>query len=56
LERSGLVASRSDARRLLRQGAVEFDGERLPDEHAQLERGGVLKVGKRRFVRIRFSG
>src|SRR5262249_53573674 len=38
MQRSGLVASRSEARRLLRQGAVEFEGERLSEEHAELSR------------------
>jgi tyrosyl-tRNA synthetase len=52
---AGLVASRGEARRLVRQGAVEFEGERVDDEHHRLRAAGVLKVGKRRFVRLRFA-
>jgi tyrosyl-tRNA synthetase len=58
LVQAGLVPSNSEARRLLRQGAVELDGRRL-EERAVLEAAGlgegILKVGKRRFVRLRFS-
>lgn len=58
LVQSGLAPSNSEARRLVRQGAVELDGERIQDERAILEARrpgeGILKVGKRRFVRLRF--
>jgi tyrosyl-tRNA synthetase len=54
---AGLAASRGEARRLVRQGGVEYGGERVADEHGVLRAGGsqVLKVGKRRFVRLRFE-
>jgi tyrosyl-tRNA synthetase len=56
---AGLAASNGEARRLVRQGAVELEGRRIDDEHARLGAGGlgggVLKVGKRRFVRVRFA-
>lgn len=54
LETAGLVRSRSEARRLLEQGAIKIDGERLRDEHvaAGQLRGSVIQVGKRRFVRV----
>ncbi|MEN8233669.1 MAG: tyrosine--tRNA ligase [Actinomycetota bacterium] len=51
---TGLVASRGEARRLLKQGAVKINGERTRDEFvvgADLD-GVVIQVGKRRFVRI----
>jgi tyrosyl-tRNA synthetase len=55
---AGLAESNGEARRLVRQGAVELEGVRIADERALLGPDGlgegVLKVGKRRFVRIRF--
>jgi tyrosyl-tRNA synthetase len=47
-----LVKSRSEARRLLAQGAVELDGEKLSSNVVAARDGSVLKVGKRRFVRL----
>ncbi|RKY65962.1 MAG: tyrosine--tRNA ligase, partial [Candidatus Latescibacterota bacterium] len=54
VKESGLAASNSEARRLIRQGAVSIDGKRLtdPDQEVAIEGGEVLKVGKRRFVRL----
>ena len=51
---SGLVASNSEGRRMLSQGAVRIDGSRVTaDTLAKGELGGVvLSVGKRRFVRL----
>lgn len=54
LRESGLVASSSEARRLIAQGAVKVDGRAVEGEEAprvDLE-GRVLQVGKRRFVRL----
>jgi tyrosyl-tRNA synthetase len=55
---AGLAESNGEARRLIRQGAVELEGVRVADERALLGPDGlgdgVLKVGKRRFVRLRF--
>ena len=55
LTSSGLAASSSEARRLIHQGAVEIDGGRVSDPDAQvdLSKERVLKVGKRRFLRVR---
>jgi tyrosyl-tRNA synthetase len=51
--------SRSEARRLIEQGAVELAGEPLAadayDIPVQRLDGEVLKVGKRRFVRLRVT-
>jgi tyrosyl-tRNA synthetase len=49
---SGLISSRNEARRLIAQGGVYLDGERLDDEDAVIKREGVLKVGKRRFLKL----
>lgn len=49
-----LVASNSEARRLIKQGAVKVDGERVTDETLDRNRlaGATVQVGKRRFVRF----
>ncbi len=49
---AGLVKSRSEANRLLTQGAIEVDGERVSSNLVTLKDGSVIKVGKRRFLRI----
>ena len=49
--------SRSEARRMLAQGAVRLDGEPLADvdvDGARLD-GRVLQVGKRHFRRVRIA-
>jgi tyrosyl-tRNA synthetase len=48
----GLVASNSEGRRMLQQNAVRLDGEILNDPNQELDRSGVLQVGKRRFMRL----
>jgi len=50
-----LTASNSDAFRMIKQGAVKIDGEKVVDRDLMLEAGfdGVLQVGKRRFARLR---
>ncbi len=54
LQRAGLVASRSEARRLLGQGAIRIDGVAASSESMPADRltGRVVQVGKRRFVRV----
>ncbi|MCK4490872.1 MAG: tyrosine--tRNA ligase, partial [Anaerolineales bacterium] len=52
LQESGLSESRSQARRLIEQNAVRLDDQILEDPHAEFPGKGVLKVGKRRFIRI----
>ena len=51
---SGMVKSSSEARRLIQQGAVTLDGERITDPERELiiRKGAILKVGKRRFAKI----
>ncbi len=53
---AGLCKSSSDARRMIQQGAVSIDGDRLSDVERRLTRrneGYVIKVGKRQFARVR---
>ncbi len=54
LKESGLVNSTSDAHRMIKQGAVKIDGERVEDSKQLLKAGfsAVLQVGKRKFARV----
>ncbi len=54
LKEAGLVGSSSEGMRMVRQGAVRVDGERIEDPKARLEAGRahLLQVGKRRFARV----
>ncbi|OGY08172.1 MAG: tyrosine--tRNA ligase [Candidatus Blackburnbacteria bacterium RIFCSPHIGHO2_01_FULL_44_64] len=49
---SHLVTSRSEARRLLDQGGLEWNGEKLETAELEVGEGGTLKVGKHRFLKI----
>ena len=57
LKTCGLVASTSEGRRMIEQGAVSLDQERCSDAAAEVEvrTGMVLQVGKRRFARVEIS-
>ena len=54
LKEAGLVASTTEARSLLRQGAVKLDGERVEDAELRIDSGArhVVQVGKRRVARV----
>ena len=53
LAQLGLAASGSEARRLIAQGGVSVEGERVSDPNARLSPGvHLLKVGKRKFTRV----
>jgi tyrosyl-tRNA synthetase len=54
LKQAGLVESTSEALRMITQGAVKLDGERVIDKALQLQTGGVMvaQVGKRKFARV----
>jgi len=49
----GLAPSKSQAKRLLQQGAVDLDGQRMQGDAIPLRDGLLLRVGKRKFVRLR---
>lgn len=50
----GLVASKTEWRRLIDQHAVENmdTGETIQDYNFKLEQGGIFKIGKKRFIKI----
>jgi tyrosyl-tRNA synthetase len=54
LKQSGLVPSANEAMRMIEQGGVKVDGEKVSDRNLQLARGTtvVIQVGKRKFARI----
>ncbi len=54
LNEAGLVSSNGEGRRMLKQGAVKIDGERVGEESVARSdiAGRILQVGKRRFVRL----
>lgn len=54
---AGLAAGTSEARRLITQGGVQVEGEKVTDANLELTAGQayLLKVGKRRFKRVVLS-
>lgn len=54
LKEAGLTSSTSDAMRMIKQGAVKIDGEKVDDKSLVIHSGieGVFQVGKRKFARI----
>ncbi|OGN98337.1 MAG: tyrosine--tRNA ligase [Chloroflexi bacterium RBG_13_51_18] len=51
LAQSGLAASRSEAVRLINQGAVTVDNEKKSDANEIVSKGVIIKVGKRRYLK-----
>jgi len=51
----GLTSSKGEARRLIKQGAIRVDNEKINDESHILLKGKevIIKVGKRRFIKIK---
>ena len=58
LKQAGLVASTSEAFRMIEQGGVKLDSEKVSDRNLQLTIGTIVvaQVGKRKFARIVISG
>lgn len=57
LKEAGLVNSTSDAMRMIKQGAVKIDGEKVDNTKHQFTQPlqTVLQIGKRKFARITFK-
>ena len=51
---SGLLKSKGEARRMIKQGAVKLDDKKIDDIQASISPNGehILKVGKRRFLKV----
>ena len=54
LKAAGLTASTSEALRMIAQGGVKLDGEKVADKALKLASGAsvVAQVGKRKFARV----
>jgi tyrosyl-tRNA synthetase len=54
LKRAGAVSSTSEARRLIEQGAVSIDGQKVTDFNAKIpvKKGSLLKAGKKKFIKL----
>ena len=54
LTQCGLTSSNSEAFRMIQQGGVRIDAEKINDRSLQLEAGfeGILQVGKRKFCKV----
>jgi tyrosyl-tRNA synthetase len=54
LKQAGLTSSTSESFRMIQQGAVKLDGEKVSDKGLELEQGSIViaQVGKRKFARI----
>lgn len=57
LARAGLTASKGEARRLIAQGGVQINEERVGDVEGRLstEKSYLIQVGKRRFLQVHFE-
>jgi tyrosyl-tRNA synthetase len=51
LAQSGLCVSRSEAMRMIKQGAVTIDGKKVSDANEIVPKGVTIKVGKRRYLK-----
>ncbi len=54
LKEAGLVQSTSEAFRMIKQGAVKIDGEKIEDKSLEISAGteNIYQVGKRRFAKV----
>jgi tyrosyl-tRNA synthetase len=57
IKQAGLTASTSEAMRMIEQGGVRLDGEKVSDKGLELRPGGsyVVQVGKRKFAKVTVS-
>jgi len=57
LKQAGLTASTTEALRMIEQGGVKLDGEKVSDKTIKVSRGKtvVVQVGKRKFARVTVS-
>ncbi|KKU86914.1 MAG: Tyrosine-tRNA ligase, partial [Candidatus Beckwithbacteria bacterium GW2011_GWC2_47_9] len=49
---AGLVGSNSEAKRLINQGAVDVNSQKINDPNLKLKTGDKLKIGQKTFVKI----
>lgn len=47
-----IIDSKSEFRRLVKEGAVDIDGKNIKDVHCVVEKEVVVKIGKKKFIKI----
>lgn len=54
LKEAGLVGSTSEALRMIQQGGVKIDGNKVEDRNLMIQKGmtGVFQVGKRKYAKV----
>jgi len=52
LVEAAMTASRGEANRLIQQGGVSIDGEKITDANHKIMKNIIVKVGKRRYLKI----
>ena len=57
LKQAGLTASTTEALRLIEQGGIKLNGEKVSDKTIKLRRGqtAIVQVGKRKFAKVTIS-
>jgi len=57
LKDAGLTESTSESNRMIKQGAVKIDGEKVSDHKLEISTGAqhVYQVGKRKFARVKIT-
>ncbi len=57
LKQAGLTASTTEALRLIEQGGIKLNGEKVSDKTIKLNRGqtAIVQVGKRKFAKVTIS-
>jgi tyrosyl-tRNA synthetase len=48
-----VLGSKSEAKRIIKQGGIDVNGEKVIDTNYQLKSGDKINVGKRRFLKIK---
>lgn len=56
LSDAGLVASRSEARRLVQQGGISVDDVKVTEPMVSLSEGAIVKLGRHRFYKVTRAG
>jgi tyrosyl-tRNA synthetase len=52
LVEAGICKSKNEARRMIKQNAVEADGVKVTDEAYQVRAAATFKIGSRRFLKV----
>jgi tyrosyl-tRNA synthetase len=52
ITRANIAKSKSDATRLLQQGAISIDGVKITSGKTAYQDGNIIKVGKHHFIKV----